>query len=81
MALWAHPRWRGEHYYLICALILWAGSSPLARGTLIKIIFLMVVGGLIPAGAGNTRLACFCRPPTGAHPRWRGEHVIVILLP
>ena len=49
-----HPRWRGEHSNVAMPPSRTAGSSPLARGTLVP-------GGLgggaarfIPAGAGNT---------------------------
>ena len=51
----AHPRSRGEHMYAGHPPVVWAGSSPLARGT-------RKAGGqgllhhrLIPARAGNTR--------------------------
>ena len=50
------------------------GSSPLARGTLVLIMLLLMVFGLIPARAGNTpRLRCVIRF-SRAHPRSRGEH-------
>ncbi len=32
----------------------------------------------IPAGAGNTRAGCRRRSPSPVHPRWRGEHPIVL---
>ena len=55
----AHPRSRGEH-------VAWevmrggvAGSSPLARGTLVGVVMFSCLNGLIPARAGNTEsLAC-----------------------
>ncbi len=52
------------------------GSSPLARGARANAIERDGHLRLIPAGAGSTRRRgrgpC-CR---GAHPRWRGEHVL-----
>ena len=57
-----------------------SGSSPLARGTLIVAFMGFLLGGLIPARAGNTS-----RPRGGsrrrwAHPRSRGEHLTVAVL-
>ncbi len=51
-----------------------AGSSPLARGTLMQIAFAHKRGRFIPAGAGNTRSAGWRDHPPAVHPRWRGEH-------
>ena len=70
----AHPRSRGEHWIMPSRPSLSAGSSPLARGTLLVHPPHRVTARLIPARAGNTS-----RSPSGslarpAHPRSRGEH-------
>ena len=71
---WAHPRSRGEHTERQTPMDSEQGSSPLARGTLVLIMLLLMVFGLIPARAGNTpRLRCVIRF-SRAHPRSRGEH-------
>ena len=76
----AHPRSRGEHlkagYGDICG---W-GSSPLARGTPGVPSFLVRVSGLIPARAGNTFCPVDSFQSTGAHPRSRGEHSLLMVL-
>ena len=51
-----------------------AGSSPLARGTLLPMIPIIGFGGLIPARAGNTGESSPHPTPGRAHPRSRGEH-------
>ncbi len=51
----AHPRLRGEHARCATASIFRRGSSPPARGTLIKTWAARFDGRLIPACAGNTR--------------------------
>ena len=73
----AHPRSRGEHKFRISKANAVKGSSPLARGTRLRRIIARLARRLIPARAGNT-------PPTPAgillmwaHPRSRGEHLIV----
>ena len=50
----AHPRSRGEHMPLLPRLSLWAGSSPLARGTHLSTAHATACLRLIPARAGNT---------------------------
>ena len=54
-----------------------AGSSPLARGTLLGFVVCSAVCRLIPARAGNTAPARRCRSQSPAHPRSRGEHPAV----
>jgi len=48
------------------------GSSPLARGGPARSGGGVLVGRLIPAGAGRTTLQLGAGPVAGAHPRWRG---------
>ena len=50
----AHPRSRGEHAGSLGEQVAAAGSSPLARGTLLPFALLHPACGLIPARAGNT---------------------------
>ena len=50
----AHPRSRGEHCAIRMTSTPRPGSSPLARGTPIGIIWAGIRIGLIPARAGNT---------------------------
>ena len=53
------------------------GSSPLARGAPVNLVWFWTWLRLIPAGAGSTA----CEAQEGirwaAHPRWRGEHTDV----
>ena len=51
---WAHPRSRGEHSGMALVCSRRAGSSPLARGTLVPDVHQHLRDGLIPARAGNT---------------------------
>ena len=54
MRFGAHPRSRGEHCRLLQTPMSRAGSSPLARGTLVFNAVCLFISGLIPARAGNT---------------------------
>ena len=68
-----HPRRRGEHApgRIVCSVAL--GSSPQARGTLLRVYTQIVPHRFIPAGAGNT--TCATAPsmaPTGSSPQARG---------
>ena len=74
--LGAHPRSRGEHTAVIIADGEYLGSSPLARGALVRRQPRNTLGRLIPARAGST-VAC-ARAGVGAraHPRSRGEHEV-----
>ena len=49
-----HPRMRGEHFTKIVGDLGTQGSSPHARGTLIRQLVRIVQTGIIPACAGNT---------------------------
>ncbi len=69
-----HPRMRGEHCWHCVLLPHDWGSSPHARGTHAFEDSNLVAGGIIPACAGNTCSCFILRPPTGDHPRMRGEH-------
>ena len=73
----AHPRRRGEHGHPGCELGCESGSSPQARGT--HPITRSVLGGvrLIPAGAGNTGHQPRVEWNPLAHPRRRGEHIVL----
>ena len=70
----AHPRRRGEHCTGSQRPTLEHGSSPQARGALRAAHVQAEVHGLIPAGAGSTRISVVGRRSTTAHPRRRGEH-------
>ena len=76
----AHPRSRGEHSFCRYWSGRVTGSSPLARGTSLAFSFLVSWHRLIPARAGNiyhftTRVLFLA-----AHPRSRGEHLVLPLL-
>ena len=77
----AHPRSRGEHLPGCCPRGSRPGSSPLARGTPSLPYPLPGCGGLIPARAGNTTIWRRCGGGVRAHPRSRGEHCFVGLVP
>ncbi len=70
-----HPRWRGEHQFNVSDVYCNSGSSPLARGTLGDAPPRPVQKRFIPAGAGNTSVPGWNKPPRTVHPRWRGEHL------
>ena len=70
----AHPRSRGEHFFVAPVEAVDAGSSPLARGTPREADPVPGSQGLIPARAGNTSRPLYCVIVGWAHPRSRGEH-------
>ncbi len=57
-----------------------AGSSPLVRGKRTVGKLNGFLAGLIPAGAGKTPEADSPRAIKGAHPRWCGENLLVVLV-
>ena len=68
-----HPRSRGEYEFLPCPRGAGAGSSPLSRGIRSVMLFPFFGLGIIPALAGNTRLADNQLPPSrGSSPLSRG---------
>ena len=69
-----YPRWRGEHPAGMCRVQLDAGLSPLARGTLVRLMQGILSERFIPAGAGNTRWRRRRQILQTVYPRWRGEH-------
>ena len=70
----AHPRSRGEHAPHRRSDPPIRGSSPLARGTLRRLLQFRQSARLIPARAGNTPNPSGDKSLATAHPRSRGEH-------
>ena len=66
---------RGEHRDGIVPVLAHEGSSPHARGTLMIGASVAVVGGIIPACAGNTLTTKAVIMGGRDHPRMRGEHL------
>ena len=77
----AHPRSRGEHKQKALTVVPSGGSSPLARGTHKVTVLCGVAVGLIPARAGNTKPPRSSLRSARAHPRSRGEHLLLSLTP
>ena len=73
----AHPRSRGEHANSSTTKKFRRGSSPLARGTQEIIEDDKYCLGLIPARAGNTGYGFCGADHAWAHPRSRGEHLLI----
>ena len=73
----AHPRSRGEHPLPRPSAMAASGSSPLARGTCRRQTRQLQLQRLIPARAGNIPPARSLTLEPSAHPRSRGEHVVV----
>ena len=69
-----YPRWRGEHITPFCDCPVFAGLSPLARGTPETSWLVVLLWRFIPAGAGNTLVLNRPALETPVYPRWRGEH-------
>ncbi len=71
----AHPRLRGDHAPDGEKQGVLRGSSPPARGPLIKVAAAGWKQGLIPACAGTTTARRTPWSAARAHPRLRGDHV------
>ena len=71
----AHPRRCGEHRWGAHLGLSGDGSSPQVRGTRPRSWRPPQLLGLIPAGAGNTRIRIDDPEIVRAHPRRCGEHV------
>ena len=69
-----HPRSRGEYCVALTSTSSPAGSSPLSRGILCPVSAGRVLGGIIPALAGNTRITLSGCGGITDHPRSRGEY-------
>ena len=74
----AHPRSRGENRAFDVLAVGRMGSSPLTRGKHLSAMFDRSAGGLIPAHAGKTHAPGVMEEVYRAHPRSRGENVIVV---
>ena len=73
-----HPHSRGEHSRSALARHGQHGSSPLARGTRVRLPGSPPVQRFIPARAGNTPGRGRRRRARAVHPRSRGEHTTPI---
>ena len=76
----AHPRSRGENGCRGRGRRVLGGSSPLTRGKPERRRRVLRPPGLIPAHAGKTRPATRSSSIWRAHPRSRGENLLVICL-
>ena len=75
----AHPRSRGENSMAALMASSFAGSSPLTRGKPRTGSTRLMTRGLIPAHAGKTRPRGPGQRRAGAHPRSRGENLLLVL--
>ena len=73
----AHPRSRGENESRHRSVTSRSGSSPLTRGKLVGLLGRRLRGGLIPAHAGKTWRGGRTSAPAWAHPRSRGENLVL----
>ena len=67
---------RGELFSNVLTIEPSYGSSPLARGTRLKIDLYGFMRGFIPACAGNSRTSSMIRSFSPVHPRLRGELLV-----
>ena len=74
----AHPRSRGENTRSLLTSGRHVGSSPLTRGKHTELGECRRGRRLIPAHAGKTRALPTLRSPGMAHPRSRGENVMLV---
>ena len=77
MVNWAHPRSRGENTPHKAPSPASPGSSPLTRGKRAMADEFHYTHGLIPAHAGKTPRWCRRRRGARAHPRSRGENILL----
>ena len=70
-----HPRLRGEHSWKTVHYKVILGSPPPTRGTHMLIIGQLLMIGITPAYAGNTKFRMGKAVVKGDHPRLRGEHL------
>ena len=75
----AHPRSRGENKRRSKSWPRPVGSSPLTRGKLLGLRADRNKVGLIPAHAGKTWPTAVSSAGTAAHPRSRGENLLLVL--
>ena len=73
----AHPRSRGENTAYMRDGHPEMGSSPLTRGKLTQLDLQIEQIGLIPAHAGKTDRCPLARRVRPAHPRSRGENLVI----
>ena len=73
----AHPRSRGENWKLIVFPPPQVGSSPLTRGKHPESVSAILGERLIPAHAGKTPVGYPVGDGATAHPRSRGENVVL----
>ena len=73
----AHPRSRGENEYQVRKSVTVRGSSPLTRGKPGAGLELDLRPRLIPAHAGKTSSPPSWEPGRAAHPRSRGENLVL----
>ncbi len=69
---------RGAHGLNFGLTISRAGSPPHARGPLLKISHIVVMGGITPACAGPTAASSAARISDRDHPRMRGAHALFL---
>ena len=73
----AHPRSRGENFWCCSRFRPGEGSSPLTRGKRLRELRVSFDAGLIPAHAGKTPVVGQMRSWAAAHPRSRGENLLL----
>ena len=73
----AHPRLRGDYHTDRNFFVINIGSSPPARGLRNSTTKDMTISGLIPACAGTTFLHFHNETAPQAHPRLRGDYVLL----
>ncbi len=71
-----HPHSRGEHVYGFAGAAFAPGSSPLTRGTRLRLRYRERRPRFIPTHAGNTVGGFYAHNEQPVHPHSRGEHSI-----